>query len=86
MKSKKKDPIYLAHNNSEVLSPAVRKIVVENKVDLEKVKGSGKEGRVLKGDLIGMMGVNPQPSERKIKYGQEEELKCLDLDKQLQKD
>ena len=43
------------NKNNETLSPAVRKIVNENKIDLEKVRGSGKEGRILKGDLIGMM-------------------------------
>ena len=64
-----------SNKNNEVLSPAVRKIVVENKIDLKKVRGSGKEGRILKGDLISMMGENPQPSERKIKYGQEERIK-----------
>ena len=67
------------NNNKETLSPAVRKIVVENKIDLAKVKGTGKEGRVLKGDLIGMMGINPQPSERKVKYGQEERIKMTRL-------
>ena len=66
-------------NNNEILSPAVRKIVVENKIDLKKVSGSGKEGRILKGDLISMMGENPQPSERKIKYGQEERIKMSRL-------
>ena len=65
--------------NNKTLSPAVRKIVVENKIDLEKVRGSGKEGRILKGDLIGMMGINPQPSERKIKHGQEERIKMSRL-------
>ena len=65
--------------NNEILSPAVRKIVVENKIDLKKVSGSGKEGRILKGDLISMMGENPQPSERKIKYGQEERIKMSRL-------
>jgi 2-oxoglutarate dehydrogenase E2 component (dihydrolipoamide succinyltransferase) len=64
---------------SEIFSPAVRKIVVENKINLEKVKGSGKDGRLLKGDLIGMMGVNPEPSERKTKYGQEERIKMSRL-------
>ena len=59
------------NNESLTLSPAVRKIVSENKIDLKTVKGSGKDGRVLKGDLINLMGVNPPPSERKIKYGQE---------------
>ena len=61
------------------LSPAVRKIVAENKIDLETVKGSGKDGRILKGDLINLMGVNPPPSERKIKYGQEERIKMTRL-------
>ena len=59
----------------EILSPAVRKMVSENKIDINKVKGSGKDGRILKGDLINLMGVNPPPSERKIKYGQEERIK-----------
>ena len=68
-----------SNKNSEVLSPAVRKMVVENKIDLKKVSGSGKEGRILKGDLISMMGENPQPSERKIKYGQEERIKMSRL-------
>ena len=36
----------------ETLSPAVRKIVAENNIDINSVKGSGKDGRVLKGDLI----------------------------------
>ena len=68
-----------SNKNKEILSPSVRKIVVENKIDLEKVRGSGKEGRILKGDLISMMGENPQPSERKIKYGQEERIKMSRL-------
>jgi 2-oxoglutarate dehydrogenase E2 component (dihydrolipoamide succinyltransferase) len=68
-----------SNKNNEILSPAVRKIVVENKIDLEKVRGSGKEGRILKGDLISMMGENPKPSERKIKYGEEERIKMSRL-------
>ena len=75
----KKDKTDYSNKNNEILSPAVRKIVVENKIDLEKVRGSGKEGRILKGDLISMMGENPQPSERKIKYGQEERIKMSRL-------
>ena len=63
----------------QTLSPAVRKIVNENQIDIEKIKGSGKDGRVLKGDLINLMGVNPPPSERKIKYGQEERIKMTRL-------
>ena len=61
------------------LSPAVRKIVNENKIDVKSIKGSGKDGRILKGDLINLMGINPPPSERKIKYGQEEKIKMTRL-------
>jgi 2-oxoglutarate dehydrogenase E2 component (dihydrolipoamide succinyltransferase) len=75
----KKDKTDSLNKNNETLSPAVRKIVVENKIDLKKVTGSGKEGRILKSDLISMMGENPQPSERKIKYGQEERIKMSRL-------
>ena len=64
---------------SENLSPAVRKIVAENKIDISSVEGSGKDGRVLKGDLISLMGANPEPSERKVKYGQEERIKMTRL-------
>ena len=64
---------------NQTLSPAVRKIVVENKIDINLVKGSGKDGRVLKGDLISLMGANPQPSERKVQYGQEERIKMTRL-------
>ena len=54
-----------SNENNEILSPAVRKIVVENKIDLEKVRGSGKEGRILKGDLISMMGDKSSPIRKK---------------------
>ena len=64
---------------SQTLSPAVRKIVNENNIDVTSIKGSGKDGRILKGDLISLMGVNPPPSERKIKYGQEERIKMTRL-------
>ena len=67
------------NTESQTLSPAVRKIVIENKIDINSVQGSGKDGRVLKGDLISLMGANPQPAERKVKYGQEERIKMTRL-------
>ncbi len=67
------------NTQNQTLSPAVRKIVAENNIDLATVQGSGKDGRVLKGDLISMMGVTPKPSERKIQYGQEERIKMTRL-------
>ena len=63
----------------QTLSPAVRKIVDEKKIDTKSIKGSGKDGRILKGDLINLMGANPPPSERKTKYGQEERIKMTRL-------
>jgi 2-oxoglutarate dehydrogenase E2 component (dihydrolipoamide succinyltransferase) len=63
----------------QILSPAVRKIVTENEINIDEVKGSGKDGRILKGDLINLMGIKPQPSERKIKFGQEERIKMTRL-------
>ncbi len=65
--------------DNKVLSPAVRKIVSEKKINLDEVKGTGKDGRVLKGDLISLMGANPQPSQRKIQYGEEEKIKMTRL-------
>jgi 2-oxoglutarate dehydrogenase E2 component (dihydrolipoamide succinyltransferase) len=65
--------------SNQTLSPAVRKIVNEKKIEIKSIKGSGKDGRVLKGDLINLMGVNPSPSERKIKHGQEERIKMTRL-------
>ena len=64
---------------NQTLSPAVRKIVTEKKIDIQSIKGSGKDGRILKGDLINLMGVQPQPSERKVKYGQEEKIRMTRL-------
>jgi len=64
---------------SSELSPAVRKIVDEKKIDLNSVQGTGKDGRILKGDLINLMDQFPQPSERKIKYGLEEVIKMTRL-------
>ena len=75
----KKEKDSSMQNIKEKLSPAVRKIVLENNIDIEKVQGSGKDGRILKGDLIDIMGISPKPSERKIKYGQEERIKMTRL-------
>ncbi len=64
---------------SDYLSPSVRKIVSENKIDINTVKGTGKDGRILKGDLITLMSVNPKPSERKLEFGEEERIKMSRL-------
>ncbi len=65
--------------NPIILSPAVRKIAAENNIDVEKVKGTGRDGRVLKGDLLSLMGTSPQPNQRRIQYGEEERIKMTRL-------
>ena len=64
---------------NQTLSPAVRKIVADKKIDIQSVKGTGKDGRILKGDLLSLMGVQPKPSERKAQYGPEEKIRMTRL-------
>ena len=64
---------------NKTLSPAVRKIVAENKIDIKPVKGTGKDGRILKSDLLNLMGEKSKPSERKVQYGQEERIRMTRL-------
>ena len=61
------------------VSPAARKIADEAKVDLSRVKGSGKNGVILKEDIMSLMGAKPAPTERKIKHGPEERVKMTRL-------
>lgn len=44
-----------APTTEQPLSPAVRKAVVENNVDASQIAGTGKGGRVTKGDVIGYL-------------------------------
>ena len=61
------------------VSPAARKMADETKVDLSRVKGSGKNGVILKEDIMSLMGAKPAPAERKIKHGPEERVKMTRL-------
>ena len=61
------------------ISPAARKMAIESKVDLNKIQGTGKNGVILKEDVMSLMGTKPSPSERKIKYGPEEKIKMTRL-------
>ena len=69
----------LENNKETKVSPAARKIASEAKIDLDKVKGSGKNGIILKEDIMELMGSKPAPSERKIKHGPEERVKMTRL-------
>ncbi len=85
IKPKKTEPV----NNNVVklktevkkdeLSPAVKRIVEERKIDLSQVQGSGKDGRILKSDLITLMGEKPVPTQRAETHGLEEKVKMTRL-------
>ena len=70
---------YIPPKTKKNLSPAVRKIVEENNIDISNVKGTGKSGRISKADLINLMGNIPEVSKRKITHGLEERLKMTRL-------
>ena len=56
--SNKEEPLVLStevkkeNKNNKILSPAVRKIVEEKKIDIKKIKGTGKDGRITKQDVV----------------------------------
>ena len=54
-------------------------MAIESNVDLRKIEGSGKNGIVLKEDIMALMGSKPAPSERKINHGPEERVKMTRL-------
>jgi len=70
---------YIPPKSRKNLSPAVRKIVEENNIDLSNIEGTGKSGRISKGDIINLMGNIPQPSKRKVTHGPEERVKMTRL-------
>ena len=61
------------------VSPAARKMASEANVDINRVEGSGKNGVILKEDIMSLMGSKPGPSERKVKHGPEERFKMTRL-------
>jgi len=70
---------YIPPKTKKHLSPAVRKIVEEEKIDLSNIEGSAKGGRIAKGDLIKLMGITPKESKRKSTHGIEERVKMSKL-------
>ena len=66
-------------SNINLISPAARKIATESRINLSEVKGSGKNGIILKEDLLNLMGSAPKPSERKTSHGPEERIKMTRL-------
>ena len=74
-----KEQKYIPPKTKQHLSPSVRKIVEEQDIDISSIQGTGKAGRISKGDLINLMGNMPQPSKRKTTHGLEERVKMTRL-------
>ena len=70
---------YIPPKTKKNLSPAVRKIIAENDIDISNLEGTGPQGRISKGDLLNLMGNIPQPSKRKSTHGPEERVKMTRL-------
>ena len=65
--------------NTNIASPAARKFATESNISINEIKGSGKNGIILKEDLLSLMGTKPKPSERKTTHGPEERIKMTRL-------
>ncbi|MDT8439161.1 MAG: 2-oxoglutarate dehydrogenase complex dihydrolipoyllysine-residue succinyltransferase [Wenzhouxiangellaceae bacterium] len=51
--------------SDQKLAPSVRKLVAENELDPSKIEGSGRAGRITKGDVLGhLSGGGARPEER----------------------
>ena len=86
LKLEEEEPLILEeiHKEKKVtkekqISPAARKMANETKIDLSKVEGTGKNGVILKEDIMSLMGVKPSPAQRKIEHGPEEKVKMTRL-------
>jgi len=66
-------------NKKEILSPAVKRIVEEKRIDISTISGSGRDGRILKGDLLESMGLPSTPSSARLTKGDEERVKMTRL-------
>ena len=73
------ETIITKNSNLNIVSPAARKFAKDSNINLNEVKGSGKNGVILKEDLLSLMGTKPKPSERKDTHGPEERIKMTRL-------
>ena len=78
-KEKEEKVIQLNVERKSEPSPAAKRIIEENKIDISSVQGSGRRGQILKSDLIGLMGVNPGLDKKFQEKGPEERVKMSRL-------
>ena len=71
--------VEVSTSKKEILSPAVKRILEEKKIDIRTISGSGRDGRILKGDLLESMGLHSDPSAARATKGDEERVKMTRL-------
>jgi 2-oxoglutarate dehydrogenase E2 component (dihydrolipoamide succinyltransferase) len=71
--------VEVSTSKKEILSPAVKRILEEKKIDIRTISGSGRDGRILKGDLLESMGLPSAPSAARATKGDEERVKMTRL-------
>lgn len=75
----KSKTIEASTSKKEILSPAVKRIIEEKRIDISTISGSGRDGRILKGDLLESMGLPSVPSSARATKGDEERVKMTRL-------
>ncbi len=75
----KQKTIEVSTSKKEILSPAVKRIIEEKRIDISRISGSGRDGRILKGDLLESMGLSSVPSSARATKGDEERVKMTRL-------
>ena len=75
----KQKTIEVSTSKKEILSPAVKRIIEEKKIDISRISGSGRDGRILKGDLLESMGLPSVASSARATKGDEERVKMTRL-------
>jgi len=75
----KQKTIEVSTSKKEILSPAVKRIIEEKRIDISRISGSGREGRILKGDLLESMGLPSVASSARATKGDEERVKMTRL-------
>jgi 2-oxoglutarate dehydrogenase E2 component (dihydrolipoamide succinyltransferase) len=75
----KQKTIEVSASKKEILSPAVKRIIEEKRIDISRISGSGRDGRILKGDLLESMGLPSVASSARATKGDEERVKMTRL-------
>src|SRR5579883_2819762 len=59
-----------APKSPEILAPSVRRIAEETGIDATRLSGTGKDGRVTKGDMLSAVEGGARPSAEIVSFGQ----------------